>query len=230
MIKYMQSKSIFRMPKYIFLVSATMLMAPYFVGAVLPASAQTSPTTLQGNVVEVGVTLNNLRDARLSISRVRKATANLYDEVTRQQMTMDFNPNVIGTTVIMTPRPTFSGALLPARKKWVDASMAEIRPIINLFKEDVDVAIETDRRTDVSDKTKKTLDQIRAEAFESIKKSFEDFTQLEVLTNTTNYDNAAISNEVTKLDNQMKTLDRTLKKGITILQKESKAAKKGRSA
>jgi hypothetical protein len=183
-------------------------------------------TTLKGNVVEVGVTLNNLRDARLSISRVRKAAANLYDEVTRQQVTMNFNPNVVGTTVIMTPTPSFTGVYLPARQKWVAESMAEIGPIIGLFKEDVDAAIESNRQTDVSDSTKEALSPLRTDAFEAVNSSAAIYKQLEGLTAGFNYNNAAIASDVKALDKQLKTLDKSLKKGIGILQKEAKSAKK----
>jgi hypothetical protein len=190
-----------------------------------------SSTTLQGNVVEAAVTLNNLRDARLSISRVRKAAANLYDEVTREQMSMGFNPNVVGSTVIMTPVPQRTGLILPARKKWVDASMAEISPIINLFKEDVDVALETNRRSDVREKAQESLTPIRTTAFEQVKKSFDIYKQLSTLTSGNNpIDQPAIAARVKELDSTMKELDKSLKRGISILQKETRAQKKSKSA
>ncbi len=185
-----------------------------------------SSTTLQGQVVQIDVTLNDLRDARLSISRVRKATANLYDEVTRQQMTMSFNPNLVGSTVIMTPTPSFTGAFLPPRKKWVDESVEEIGTVINLFKQDVDAAIESNRRTDVRDSARKALEPFREEAFALVKGSFDFYKQLEGMTAGPNYDNQGISSVTTKLDDQMKRLDKTLKNGIKILQKEAKAGKK----
>lgn len=195
-----------------------------------PAAAESAPATLRGAVVQIDVTLNDLRDARLAVSRARKATANLYDEVTRQQMTMSFNPNIIGTTMIMTPRPTFSGQFLPARSKWVTASMSEIGPIINLFKEDVDAAIESNRRTNVRESTRQSLDPVRDEAFADVKSSFEIFNQLQKLTAAGgNYDNSAIAAAANSLDEKMKHLDRSLKRGISILQKEAKAAKKGQA-
>ncbi len=194
-----------------------------------PAYAEESPATddatIKGGVVQVEVTLNDLRDARLSISRARKATANLYDEVTRQQMTTTYNPNLVGTTVIMTPM-IMSGPLLPARKKWVDESMDDIGPIIKLFKEDVDQAIESNRRTDVSDKSKKTLDPLREEAFASVKESFDLYKELEKLTAGPAYDNAAIASLAKSLDGKFKGLDKTFKKAISILQKEAKASRK----
>jgi hypothetical protein len=183
-------------------------------------------TMLKGAVVNVEVTLNDLRDARLSISRVRKATANLYDEVTRQQVTMSYNPNMVGTTMIMRPTPSFSGQFLPARKKWVEASMSEIGPIINLFKEDVDAAIESDERTEMSATGRKAIDPLREQAFASVKKSFSLYKELEGLTAVTSYDNDAIASATKSLDSQMKQLDRDLKKGIGILQKEAKSSKR----
>lgn len=198
-----------------------------FLFVVLPAfGAESSGTTLKGTVVQVEVTLNDLRDARLSISRLRKANANLYDEVTRQQMTMSYNPNVIGSTVLMIPTPSFSGPYLPPRKKWVDETMADIGPIINLFKEDVDTAIESNRRNDISDRGRKSMDPIREEAFALVKQSFDIYRKLEQLTSATAYDNRAISSATMDMDKQMKKLDSTLKRGIKILQKEAKSGKK----
>jgi hypothetical protein len=182
--------------------------------------------TLKGGVVEVEVTLNDLRDARLAAGRVRKAAANLYDEMTRQEMTMMMNPNVVGTTVIMTPRPVFTGNYLPPRKKWVDESMTEIGPVIKLFKDDVDKAIEEDRRTDVSDKGRKAFDPIRDEVFALVNTSFDRYKELEGLTGGQTYDSMSISSAAKGLDDDMKKLDKSLKQGISILQKEAKASKK----
>lgn len=186
----------------------------------------TTTTPLQGQVVQIDVTLNDLRDARLAIGRLRKATANLYDEVTRQQVTMGFNPNVIGTTVIMMPTPSFSGAYLPARPKWVKESMDDIGPIIELFKEDVDAAIESNKRTRVSSSARQSLDPLREDVFARVKASFDTYKQLQQLTAGNTYDNNSIASVSKSLDKQMKDLDKQLKRGIDILQKEAKAAKK----
>lgn len=208
----------------------------FVIGTSLPAIAEdglesatgnsTSPATLKGHVVNIDERLNQLRDARLSISRVRKATANLYDEVTRQQVSMSFNPNVVGTTVIMTPSPTFDGQLLPPRKKWVVASMSEIGPIINLFKEDVDAAIQNDSRTSVGAVARKALDPLREKAFASVKTSFDLYQQLVGLTAGATYDNGAIASVTKSLDVQIKQLDKDFKAAISILQKEARAAKR----
>ncbi len=216
------------------LLSRTLLIATLSAFGIHPAfcadadrsSDTPSQTQLQGQVVRIDATLNDLRDARLSISRLRKATANLYDEVTRQQMTMSYNPNLIGSTVIMSPVPTFSGAYLPARKKWVDETMEDIGPIINLFKQDVDAAIESNRRTDIRESARKALDPVREEAFALVKGSFDLYKELERLTTGPTYDNQAIASTTTKLDQQIKRLDKTMKRGISILQKEAKAGKK----
>lgn len=189
-------------------------------------SNEASSSPLKGGVVKVEVTLNDLRDARLSTSRLRKAVADLYDEVTRQQVTMTYNPNVVGTTVISIPTPSFTGAYLPARKKWVKASMAEIGPIITLLKEDVDAAIESDRHADVSEEAQKAVDPLRDEVFALVKKGFNTFKELEGLTEGSSYNNNAIASAANNLDSEMKELDRSLKKGIKILQKEAKLAKK----
>lgn len=189
-------------------------------------SDKESSVKLQGGVVKVEVTLNNLRDARLSVSRARKAIANLYDEVTRQQVTMTYNPNLVGTTVITIPMPSFTGQYLPPRKKWVTASMSEIGPIMNLFKEDVDNAIESNRQTDVSEAAREVLDPIKANVFALVKSSFSAYKELEDLTSGSGYDSAKIASVSNNLDAHMKRLDQTLKKGISALQKEAKSRKK----
>lgn len=184
-----------------------------------------SSVQLKGSVIQVNVQLNNLTDARLDISRARKAIANLYDEVTRQQVTMNYRPNMVGSMVIMTPTPSFSGAFLPARRKWVDELMADIVPIIKLFKEEVDTAIENNRQVEVGDATHKQLEPLRDEAFKLVKSSFDTLTQLESLTNSGSYNNQAIASASKSLDKQMKDLDKNLKKAISLLQKEAKSRK-----
>jgi hypothetical protein len=183
---------------------------------------------LKGSVTDIEVTLNDLRDARMSTSRLRKAVANLYDEVTRQEMTMSLNPNVIGSTVIMTPTPMATGRYLEPRKKWVDESMADIGPIIKLFKEDVDKAMEDDKRAGADDAIHDALGSIKDELFTQVNSSFETYTALEGMTGGPGYDNKTIASTAKILDNDMKKLDRSLKKGISILQKEAKAAKKSK--
>ncbi len=207
------------------LLSSLLLASPVYsdeatgAGTDAPASPQ-----LKGSVLQVDVQLNNLTDARLDISRARKAIANLYDEVNRQQVTMNYSPNMVGSMVIMTPTPTF-GATLPARKQWVDESMADIVPIIKLFKEEVDLAIENNRQVDVSAATHKRLEPLRDEIFKSVKSSFDTLAQLEGLTSARSYNNQAISSAANTLDKQMKTLDKSLKKAISLLQKEAKTRK-----
>jgi hypothetical protein len=185
-----------------------------------------SARILKGGVTDIEVTLTDLRDARMSTGRLRKAVANLYDEVTRQEMTMSFNPNVIGSTVITTPTPMATGRYLEPRKKWVDESMADIGPIIKLFKEDVDKALEDDKRAGADDAIHDALGSIKEELFSQVKSSFETYTALEGMTAGPGYDNSTIASTAKILDNDMKKLDRSLKKGISILQKEAKATKR----
>lgn len=206
------------------LLSTLLLASPVYSDEATGASDAPASPQLKGSVVQVDVQLNNLTDARLDINRARKAIANLYDEVNRQQVTMNYSPNMVGSMVIMTPTPSF-GATLPARKQWVDESMADIVPIIKLFKEEVDSAIENNRQVDVSDATHKRLEPLRDEIFKSVKSSFDTLAQLEGLTSARSYNNQAISSAANTLDKQMKTLDRSLKKAISLLQKEAKSKK-----
>jgi hypothetical protein len=188
------------------------------------SNSSSLPIPLQGGVVKVQTGLDDLRDARLAVSRVRKAVANLYDEMTRQQITNEYSINVIGSTVINIPRPVV-GPILPARPRWVHASMDEIRPIMNLFKEDTDIAIEKDRQIDASDSTKQALEPIRTQAISDVQSAYEIFKSLESLTSGESYDQPAVVDASKSLDKKMKDLDKNLKKGVAILQKEAKATK-----
>ncbi|MBX9879957.1 MAG: hypothetical protein K2Y22_15980 [Candidatus Obscuribacterales bacterium] len=207
------------------LLSTLVLVSPAYCDDTAASSGEApSSVQLKGQVIQVDVQMTNLNDARLDISRARKAIANLYDEVTRQQVIMNYTPNVVGTMVIMTPTPSF-GATLPARTQWVDEAMSDIVPIINLFKQEVDIAIENNRQVEVSDATHQKLEPLRDEAFKSVKTSSDILAKLETLTKARPYDNAAIASTSKSLDGQMKTLDNNLKKAISLLKKEAKTKK-----
>lgn len=183
-------------------------------------STASQATKSKGTIVEIDETLNKLRDARLAISRVRKESANLYDEVTRHHMR--HNTTMIGTTVMSLASKNFSGKTLPARKRWVDASMAVLGPIISLFKEDVDVAVENNRQTKVSEPVKVAFTSLRTDAVKAVNSSFAIYKHLQSLTAGDNYDNAAIADDVKNLDAQMLALDSSLRNGVSILQKEAR--------
>ncbi len=104
--------------------------------------------------------------------------------------------------------------------------MSEISPIIQLFKEDVDTAIENNQRNDVSEPARKKLDPLREESFALVKQSFDTYKQLQGLTDGSNYDRGAISAATKNLDSSMRQLDRSLKKAISIIQKDAKSSKK----
>jgi hypothetical protein len=222
----MKNRRIFSLAFSVLLISACQCTVVCGQESTTASPAGTPSAPLKGQLVEVQTTLNELRDARLAISRVRKAAANLYDEVTRQSVTMNYNPNLVGTTVIAMPAPSFSGGYLPARKKWIAASMTEIGPIMKLFKEDVDQAAQSDMRTDVGPNARKQLDPLREQAIAAVNSSFEVYKQLEALTSGQNYDNGSIASTTKALDKQIKQVDQYFKKAISIMQKDAKQSKK----
>jgi hypothetical protein len=218
-------KSNFRAMLLSAILAISIQIAPAFAEeAATTDDAQKSTTQLTGTV-QIDTTLNDLRDARLGATRVRKAAANLYDEMTRQQVTMMSQPNMVGNNNFSIPRPVFGG-YLPPRPKWVKEEMAEIAPIIKLFKEDVDAAIESNRRTEVDDSTRKTLDSLRTDVFARVQKAFEIVTQLEPLTGGPTFENTKVAELAKSLDEEMKQLDRSLKRGMSVLQRAQKGSKK----
>ncbi|MBX9694641.1 MAG: hypothetical protein K2Z81_19800 [Cyanobacteria bacterium] len=182
----------------------------------------TTDTKKLEGAVSVSTTLNTLKDARLSISRLRKAIANLFDEMTRQDTSMMYVPDVVGATFITTARPVSSGQRLPPRKNWVDEAMHEISPIMKLFKEDVDAAIENNNRAEVSSSARQKLDPMREDAFKRVKNSFDLYEKLEKLTEGPPYQADQAASLCEQIDREMKQLDKTLKRGMGILKKEQK--------
>lgn len=182
--------------------------------------------TLAGGAVSVQTAVRDLRDARLAIGRARKATANLFDEVSREDLSASSKDSLVGSSAMISLTPAFSGKYLPPREKWVSASMAEMAPIMNLLKEDVQLAVETNRHVEASDATTKALQPLRKDAFDSVNNSFQNFKELEQLTAGPSYDNHKIAFAARNLDTQLKVADRKLLSAIQILVREAQSSKK----
>lgn len=183
---------------------------------------------LEGEVETVELDLQTLRDLGLDIKKVRHAASGLYDEVTRQPVTIQSTPNFIGNGTIINIPTGFSsaGGVLPPRKKAVDAAMAAMRPFITIAKEDVD-AFESGRKE--LNLPQHLLDQLKPN-FDDWKVAAKDastqLAQLEPLTQGPPYANDAIGSHASAIDKDMRTLESDRREIYKVLQSEGKDAKR----
>jgi hypothetical protein len=183
---------------------------------------------LEGEVQTVELDLQTLRDLGLDIKKVRHAASGLYEEVTRTPVTIQSTPNFIGNGTIINIPTGFSssGAMLPPRKKAVDAAMVAMRPIITIAKEDVD-AFESGRKElnlpqHLLDQLKPTFDDWRIAA----KDASNQLAQLEPLTQGPPYMNESIASHASAIDKDMRTLESDRREIYKALQAEGKDAKR----
>jgi hypothetical protein len=183
-----------------------------------------SDTTLKGAVQSIQLNLEVLRDIGLDIKKLRSASEELYNEVTLQPVSLQMQPNVVGMgTIIYTPVAAAPVYMAP-RKKRVDLAMNDMRPIVTLMKEDVDAVLSGQRKIDLPENTDEVLDPLLKIWENLVNRIFTQYSSLEPLTQTSNYDNKAIARIAHAIHKDTKTLEDTRKKVFKIIQKAGKEA------
>lgn len=190
-------------------------------------AATTAPATrtLQGEVQVVTLDLQDLQNVELDLKRVRVALKHLYDEAARQPVQIEDEPEMIGDTIIYIPISFSGGGFLPMRKAWVDASMATIKPFVQLAKSDVDDFTSGAKQLEFPDKIKAELQPLVTKWAETTNGMTTRLAALEPLTSGPTYDNQAILDATKNMDRDMKELEKTRKDMYKILQKEGKRVK-----
>lgn len=180
----------------------------------------TSPT-IKGGVVDLELT--NVRDILLDVDRAQAAASHLCDEVTRHPVTTTFSANVVGSTVISMPQPTFDmSRVLPARKSWVDMYMNEIKPIIGYMKQDLDAIRNGEVDLHLDPKYEQKLTPLLTDWSAAIDQGAKSTANLTSLTASEPYNNLAIAKEAADLHKAMKSMKKTGKRVADIMKKSSK--------
>lgn len=191
-----------------------------------PAADQASSTTLKGAVETIQLNLEVLRDIGLDLKKLRSASEELYNEVTLQPVSLQMQPNVVGMgTIIYTPVAAAPMYMAP-RKKRVDLAMNDIRPIVMIMKEDVDKVLSGQRKIDLPDNTDEALDPLFKTWEKLVNNIYSQFTVLEPLTQTSNYDNRAIARSANSIYKDTKSLEDVRKKVFKIIQREGQKSQK----
>lgn len=191
-----------------------------------PADSTGVKKSLQGGVKLIEVDLGELRDMDLDIKRVRNAANSLKSEVSRQAVTINTTPSMIGMgTIIQVPTSFSGGGYLPPRKTAIDAAMGAMRPFIELSKRDVDDFAAGNRQLDLSESTRAKMKPLSEEWVRCISGSYSQLKILDDLTRGPSYDDQSIAGASSVIDKNMKDLGKALKQFYKLLQKEGKQDK-----
>lgn len=195
------------------------------------SSSQNNPASsgkpIQAGVQMIELNLQVLRDVGLDIKNILKAASSLYDEVTIQPVTIQTMPEVVGRgTIINIPVGfTPSGNAPQPSKKRVDLSMNQMRPIIQMMKQDVDDFESGRRRLDISDAERQELEPLFDQWVKLVNDINSNLVTLESLAKSPPYNNAAIAKAAGAIHRGGKKMDEVRRKLYKSLQKEGKKQK-----
>jgi hypothetical protein len=190
-----------------------------------PANGVAAPLQSQARVIDLE--LNNMRDILIDVQRAKGCASSLYDEVNRHPMTMVSMPNVVGATAYSIPQPIVdTSQLLPARQKWVELYMGEIKPIVTYMKTDMDAIRTGEAALQLAPSIEQELQPELDTWGKDIDQAFICTTNLEKLTAAPPYDNRAIAQQTTELHKTMSAMEKTGKRVVKIMKKCEKKRKR----
>lgn len=170
------------------------------------------------------VSLENLKEIGMAIQEVREAASDLYDEVSRREVTLTSTPNVVGFTVMSMPSGFTQGAYLPPRKKWVDTYMQDMSKTVKLMKEECDDVLAGKASIVVPAPQQEQVKAMFAQWVSYVNDTFNKVSDLEKVTGQPMLNNAAIANAALAINKDMKNLETLRKKVYKIYQKAGQNA------
>lgn len=190
-----------------------------------PADSAASTQPISGGVKKVELTLEDLREVDLDVKRLLSASGHLYDEVSIQPVSIQTMPEVIGRGIIVNiPIGTTPvGPVAPAKKERVDLAMNQIRPVISMFKTDVDEFLEGHKQLDISESTRTKLKPYFDSWVAAVEDASAKLVQLEPLVAKSPYDQPAIAQIAVAMQQDANKLHKSLKKVYDVIRKEAKS-------
>lgn len=179
---------------------------------------------LKASVQVYVMALEDLRETGMALSKVAGAASDLYEEVSRREVTLTTTPNVVGFTVMNLPSGYTTGNYLPPRKKWVDAYMADMIKVIKLFKEENDDVLNGKGHIIVPQSQKELIKGLYGQWVSVIGDTFNKVAELEKLTAQPMLNNQAIATNALTIHKDMKNLQTLIKKVYKIYQKAGQQA------
>lgn len=170
------------------------------------------------------VSLENLKEIGMAIQEVQEASTDLYEEVSRREVTLTSTPNVVGYTVLSMPSGFTQGAYLPPRKKWVDAYMSDMSRIVKLMKDECDDVLAGKASLTVPVPEQEQVKTMFTQWVGLVNDTFNKVSELEKTTQQPMLNNASIANAALAIHKDMKNLEALRKKVYKIYQKAGQRA------
>ncbi len=167
---------------------------------------------LKGGVRTLVLTLNEVREAGVAIDKVKRLSADLYEEMTRHDVQLEEEPEIIGTTVVYIPVNFDAGTYLPPRKKWVDLYMSQLGPLVTAMKSEI-----TDVEIAVPEETKARLRLLFNDWVSVVTDVQTNLAALQNLTCGSAYDTQAIVQQAATVHADMEKLEETRKKIYSVV-------------
>ena len=202
------------------------VLGMFFSQAGALAQESTKTITLEASVKKQEITLQSIKDVRLDLKRVRSAAADIFDEVTRQPISYQATPNVVGTVVINVPISIQESGFLEPRKGWIENSVNKMGPIIELLRKDIETIGQDKATMALSSNAEQELDKLRTNWVELVKHMHSQYRALLPLLKESPYQNRSIAARTRSIYLDTKDLEKTRRKAEKLLRKELKRRKK----
>lgn len=200
--------------------------------APVPASNATTVTSagdsagsaLQGGVHKIELSLELLRDVGLDLKHLMSAAGHLHDEVSIQPVTVQTEPEVVGMgTIIYIPIGTTPiGPPAPPRKDRLDIAMSQLKPQIELMKNNVDDFVSGKDQLDLPADVLTELKPLTDKWVVLVNDAYQQLLRVEPLVQGPKYDNAAIAAQAIAIQQDVQKLEDLRSHIYKIIRKEGK--------
>ncbi len=190
------------------------------------AQVDSVPTKAQGptfklSATKVELSLDQLNDVGLDLKNILTVSRHLYDEVMVQPVTVITEPEMIAGTVISLPIGTEpTGPPRPARKERVDLLMSQIKPVIDLLKNNADAFMKDSEVNELPDEMKTKIEPLYKKWLAYMDDVYARLLDLEKLTVGPTYDNYAIANDCQLIERDVKQIDEVRRPIYKLVQEE----------
>lgn len=186
------------------------------------SSTTKPPFKLQATKIEVS--LDQLNDVGLDLKHVLTCCRHLYDEVSIRPMNIITEPEMIGTGVVINlpvaMEPTEPPK--PPRKQRVNLIMSEIRPVIELLKQNGDQFLKDNEVSGYPQSVQDELAPLLKKWIAYTDDVLAKLIKLEELTPGPTYDNYAIAQTTRAIEDDIKQIDDVRRPIYKLVQEEGK--------
>lgn len=185
-----------------------------------------STVTLKANIEKQVVTLQSIRDFRLDLKRIKQAAQDVFDEVTRQPISIQAVPNMVGTIAIDLPVSARELGFLEPRHDWIVNCVNKMGPTIELLKKDAESIGKRESRPHFSEEAEKELNNLTRNWVNQVNEMYGQYKQLLPLIRANPYSNRAIQARARAIFLGAKSLEKTRSRAEKLVKKELKRQKK----